>query len=1133
MVQRSFAKSAIAAIMTLLLVCVYLPNLYRSIVSLRLPNEQIITPSDNVLLVTSKVSKKNATNVTMDRKKDGLVSSTLSEANATNITLEVERTKNGLVASTVPRANATNVTLEVERKKKTHRLVTNTVAKANATNITLETEQKKKRKRRKKGAYTNHTLPPTDGIHHGPLPQPNTSDDLNKTKIVGFINGGYSGIGRIWYNRLETLGYNNHFIICTDNETCDSFLHDDTPTKQYRTEASFVPAASPEFATRPYSEKQRRRITMMFAHRWVYLLEQLKLGYHILLTDVDNIFTSYYDMGSLEQSEFDVYHALETKHPTDVFDHQGFVFCGGMAWFRSSPPTIRYIEEMVRRCGTECDDQVLLNQILAYDLGVKWNRTEAEHMELTTHTEDTNVTLANLGNHWERLVGLVTKGFTGYSEVMGLKIKVWDRDFAYRGKSDPSVCPERNWVSMPFVTVGVRSAVVAAKKRTFDVWDEHCPNEYTNRTSNLSLTSPPSYEIYHGPLTKANRLDDLNKTKIVGFINGGYSGIGRIWYNRLETLGYDNHYIICTDNETCDSFLHDDTSTQQYRTEASFVPAAPPEFATRPYNEKQRRRVKMMFAHRWVYLLEQLKLGNHILLTDVDNIFTSYYDMSELERSEFDVFHALETKHPNDVFQHQGFVFCGGMAWFRSSPRTIRFIKEMVRRCGAECDDQVLLNQILAYDLGVKWNRTNADHSEVTTHTEDTNVTLVNLGNHWERLVGLVTGGFTGYSEATGLKIKVWDRDFAYRGKADPSICPVRNWVSMPFVTVGLRSAATAAKERTFDVWDKHCPNEYTNRTSDLARTSSPPNELYFGPLTQANSSDVLNKTKIVGFISGDYSEIGRIWYNRLETLGYDNHYIICTDNEACSAFLNGDNRTLQYRTETSFVPELPPQFAARPNNTKQRRRVKMMFAHRWVYLLEQLKLGYHILLTDVDNIFTSYYSMSELEQSEFDVFHALETKHPTDVFDHQGFVFVECDDQVILNRILAFDLGVKWNRTGAEHLELTTHTEDTNVTVANLGNHWERLVGLVTKGFTGYSETTGLKIKVWDRDFAYRGKANPSVCPERNWVSMPFVAVVHRAAAAAAKEMSFYLWDAHCPNEFTFRTRGVAHNNSSPLSGS
>jgi hypothetical protein len=218
---------------------------------------------------------------------------------------------------------------------------------------------------------------------------------------------------------------------------------------------------------------------MLFAHRWVYVLEQLKLGYHILLTDVDNIFSSYYDMSILEMSEFDVYHALETKHPEDVFRYQGFVFCGGMGWYRASPPTLRYIQEMVTQCGDLCDDQILLNRLVAYVFRVQWNRNSTEHGEVTVPTRDTNVTIDRLGNHFDRLVGLVTKGFTGYSESTGAQIYVWDRDFAYRGKADPSVCPKLNWVSMPFVTAPVRSGVARAKWNTYDIWDTNCPNNYT------------------------------------------------------------------------------------------------------------------------------------------------------------------------------------------------------------------------------------------------------------------------------------------------------------------------------------------------------------------------------------------------------------------------------------------------------------------------------------------------------------------------------------------------------------------------------------------------------------------------------------------------------------------------------
>jgi hypothetical protein len=60
-----------------------------------------------------------------------------------------------------------------------------------------------------------------------------------------------------------------------------------------------------------------------------------------------------------------------------------------------------------------------------------------------------------------------------------------------------------------------------------------------------------------------------------------------------------------------------------------------------------------------------------------------------------------------------------------------------------------------------------------------------------------------------------------------------------------------------------------------------------------------------------------------------------------------------------------------------KRKEVELIFAHRWVYLLEQLKDGYHVLISDIDNIFSKYYPMSALESSPYDAFHALEGRPP------------------------------------------------------------------------------------------------------------------------------------------------------------
>jgi Nucleotide-diphospho-sugar transferase len=331
---------------------------------------------------------------------------------------------------------------------------------------------------------------------------------------------------------------------------------------------------------------------------------------------------------------------------------------------------------------------------------------------------------------------------------------------------------------------------------------------------------PHQIPLIHQVDSGATKQVDLNRTKIVGFISSHYTRVALRWYDRLETLGYTNHYIICADNKTFDILQ---THFPTYRAEASFLPEFPAEYLELKSGRKERHRVEMLFAHRWVYMLEQLKLGNHILLTDVDNIFSSYYSMNELESSEYDIYHALETKHPEEVFKRQGFVVCGGMGWFRASPGAIRYVEKMVKRCGIECDDQVLLNKLLAYDLNMKWGGPTNELSNTTTITTKVTPSDIDGGKEniqlAKRLDGLITVGFTGYSVSTGIKIKIWDRDFAFRGEVNPRTCPSsQNWVSMPFVIVVTRKQTPHAKLKAYDIWDNHCPNHYSNMTADIPK---------------------------------------------------------------------------------------------------------------------------------------------------------------------------------------------------------------------------------------------------------------------------------------------------------------------------
>ena len=658
----------------------------------------------------------------------------------------------------------------------------------------------------------------------------NDLSQLNRTKIVGFITAPYKKVARQWYQRLDSLGYDNHYIIATDNETA-AYFQENYPS--YRMEYSELPPWPGRIARmKRYAVKIRNRVLMLFAHRWIYMLEELQKGHHILITDVDNIFNTFHPMSELELSEYDVFHALETRHPKDVFEKQGFVFCGGMGWFRSTPSVIGFVKLMTLQCGTLCDDQVLLNRIIANDLNMTWNRTE-EDEERTVFTDDINET-TRFENHFDRLVGLVSKSFTGASKVTGHKVKVWDRNFTYRGKTNPSDCPQNNWVSMPFVVANVRWQVADAKMRAFDIWDEHCPNEYSAKKQQSNLATKDvvvneqneastnkkqvfiNYADY--PPTLANDKSQLNRTKIVGFITESYKYVAERWYDRLATLGYDNHYIIATDNETAHHFA---ATRPDQRVEYSELPPWPANIVGLRYGRKMRARIKMLFAHRWVYILQALQEGFHVLVTDVDNIFSKFHPMSELELSEYDVYHALETKHPEDVFEAQGFVFCGGMGWFRSSPQVIAFMEAMVRQCGQMCDDQVLLNQIIAFQLNVTWNRTHEDHQLRTEHNKDIEEKVF-FDDHFNRIVGLTTKGFTGVSTRSGHKIKVWDRDFAYRGKNNPSDCPENNWVSMPFVVIVSRWEGPNAKLQSYDIWDEHCPNDFTRLVGNNTRTYGP-----------------------------------------------------------------------------------------------------------------------------------------------------------------------------------------------------------------------------------------------------------------------------------------------------------------------
>jgi hypothetical protein len=283
------------------------------------------------------------------------------------------------------------------------------------------------------------------------------SNNRSKTKILGFADYNYKDYALRWYHRLQDLGYREHVIVVVDQAAVDFFR---STTNNIRwEELPYKPCVTWEQDARFY----RRQL---FGRRWKYVYEQLQKGFSVLLTDVDNVFLRYHPLQDFEESEYDAFYAYSTSYPTHVFDQMGFTVCGGMSWLRADPKVIRFVATLVNKCKClneddgnfckkcHCDDQVALNELL-------W---EGKH----------NVT-------WDRTFRTPPKSLKDYpwTSVTGIssktrhRVKVWDRNFAYRAML-PDQCPEGNWVAMPLYVN--RSDVV-------QVWEDLCSSNKNQTTA--------------------------------------------------------------------------------------------------------------------------------------------------------------------------------------------------------------------------------------------------------------------------------------------------------------------------------------------------------------------------------------------------------------------------------------------------------------------------------------------------------------------------------------------------------------------------------------------------------------------------------------------------------------------------
>ncbi len=121
-----------------------------------------------------------------------------------------------------------------------------------------------------------------------------------------------------------------------------------------------------------------------------------------------------------------------------------------------------------------CDDQVRYNIALHYMLKMNWtpNPNRANALRISSNNTEND--------------GLLVESFTGVSDEINLKVKVWDRDFAWRLAGNiPDKCPSaNNWVAMPtkadHLVDAKGSNKVWRKIHLFSVWDDLCHGIKTN-----------------------------------------------------------------------------------------------------------------------------------------------------------------------------------------------------------------------------------------------------------------------------------------------------------------------------------------------------------------------------------------------------------------------------------------------------------------------------------------------------------------------------------------------------------------------------------------------------------------------------------------------------------------------------
>lgn len=311
---------------------------------------------------------------------------------------------------------------------------------------------------------------------------------------------------------------------------------------------------------------------------------------------------------------------------------------------------------------------------------------------------------------------------------------------------------------------------------------------------------------------------DIGQTKIIAACDYAFKDIALEWYENLTKLGYTTHMVLAVDEKAADFFRQ-----HGLRHDILLPPlgdddkdGASSNFCYQEHNKIWYRRV--IFGMRWQYVLGQLGKGYHVLMTDIDNNFLRYHSLSNMEESDFDVFHTYAMPFPANVYEKLGYTVCGCLTWLRSSPESLSFVKALLNRCqqpGSNsmkcfaCDDQVEVNK-----LYVKYRYSSSISLDVPDDFSQQ---------------GFWKSSISGRVNITNHTFHLWDSDFAYRGpiRGIEGRCPGQsnsthrarspNWMAAP--TKSTRKNLDAVQDRKVRLaeWSETCGSSNDTGTDPLS----------------------------------------------------------------------------------------------------------------------------------------------------------------------------------------------------------------------------------------------------------------------------------------------------------------------------